>query len=274
MKLFVDTGILDEIKEINSYGILDGVTLNPSLIKKAVGKLKSEGQEINMENYIKNILKTVSGPVSLEVISDIFGKMVDEGRRIFKLFNPIANNVYVKIPISPSFGKNTNNQFDGIKAIQVLSGEGIPINATLVFTPEQALIAAKSGASFVSPFAGRVDDYIRGNNDIKFNKSDYFPEYGIKKGGEIISDNGILSGIDLVGQIVEIFRYYDIETKVLAASIRNPRQVREAALAGADIATIPYSVIKKLLYHYKTSEGMKNFTSDIVTEYANILRND
>ncbi len=275
MRLFIDTGILEEIKEINSYGILDGVTLNPSLIKKAVDNLKDKGKKVNMESYIKEILKTVSGcPVSLEVIGTSYEEMVKEGKKIFDKFNPVAENVYIKVPVNPSFKKKGGNSFDGIRAIKKLSSERIPINCTLVFTPEQALLASKAGAAFVSPFAGRVDDYIRQMSDIEFNKGDYFPEYGLKKGSQTLDDNGILSGIDLVGQITEIFRYYGLETEVLAASIRNPRQVREAALAGADIATVPYKVIKSLLYHHKTVEGIKNFTDDVVEEYENLLRSN
>jgi transaldolase len=180
--------------------------------------------------------------------------------------------VYIKIPVNPSFLEEEGREFEGIQAVKTLSKAGIPVNCTLVFTSEQALLAAKAGATFVSPFAGRIDDYIRTNNNISFKKSDYFPAEGWGRNGEILEDNGIVSGIDLVGQIAEIFSIYDFKTEVLAASIRNPRQVREAALAGADIATLPFSVIMQLLVHYKTQEGMKKFTDDIVPEYADLTR--
>jgi transaldolase len=188
------------------------------------------------------------------------------------MFNPVANNVCIKIPVNPSFPKETGREFEGIKTIKTLSKAGIPVNCTLIFTPEQALLAAKAGASYVSPFAGRIDDYIRNNNNITFKKTDYFPSEGWEKDGEILDDNGIVSGIDLVEQISEIFSIYDISTEIISASIRNQRQVRESAFAGADIATLPYSVIMQLLVHYKTEEGMKKFTDDIVPEYADLTR--
>ena len=155
-----------------------------------------------------------------------------------------------------------------MKAIKALSGGGIPINCTLIFTPEQALLAAKAGAKIVSPFSGRIDDYIRTQNNIPFDKADYFPA----EGKDNLDDNGVVSGIDLVRQIVEIFKKHCIKAEVLAASMRNARQVREAALAGADIATLPFDVIKELLAHYKTREGMRNFTDDAIPEYINLTR--
>jgi len=160
--------------------------------------------------------------------------------------------------------------FDGIKAIRELSREDIPVNCTLIFTPEQALLAAKAGAAYVSPFAGRLDDYIRDNAKMKYDKVAYYPSEGSEKGGRILEDNGVLSGIDLVRQCVHILCQYNMDTQVLAASLRNSRQVREAALVGADIATLPFSVIEKMLCHDKTYEGMKKFTDDIVPEYAKL----
>lgn len=291
MKLFIDTAKLEEIEKANSYGILDGVTINPSLIKKAVDELNAskakeaqqtkmqnaKTQKINLESYIKRILKLVKGPVSLEVIGTDYDEMVQEGKRLFKLFNPIAGNVYIKIPASPAFEENSPTAFDGIKAIKTLSRAKIPINCTLIFTPEQAMLAAKAGAKIVSPFAGRIDDYIREKNGIQFSKEDYFPATGWKKdvagkSSVVLEDNGIVSGIDLVRQCRQIFDLHSIKTEILAASIRNPRQAREAALAGADIATLPFDVLEKLLYHYKTAEGMKNFTNDIVEEYTVVVR--
>ena len=273
IKIFIDSSKLSEINQAYDYGLLDGVTTNPSLIRAAVDDEKIKGGSIDIEDYIKKILLLAKGlPVSLEVIGTDSEKMIYEGRRIYKLFNPIAKNVYVKIPVNPSTGLKSTKNFDGLKAIKTLSGEGIPINCTLIFTPEQALMAAKAGASFVSPFAGRIDDLIRSENNLEFKKTDYFPAYGEEKDGDILEDNGIISGIDLVAQIREIFDNYGIsETKVLAASIRNARQAREAALAGADIATLPMSVIEELLIHPKTIEGMKGFIKDIVPEYRDLL---
>lgn len=276
IKIFIDSSKLSEISQAYDYGLLDGVTTNPSLIRTAVDEEKLKGGSIDIEDYIKKILLLARGlPVSLEVIGTDSEKMIDEGRRIYKLFNPIAENVYVKIPVNPSIEKKSSKNFDGLKAIKTLSGEGIPINCTLIFTPEQALMAAKAGASFVSPFAGRIDDLIRSKNNLEFKKTDYFPAYGVEKDGDILEDNGITSGIDLVAQIREIFDNYGIsETKVLAASIRNARQTREAALAGADIATLPMNVIEELLIHTKTIEGMKGFIKDIIPEYRDLLNRE
>jgi len=131
--------------------------------------------------------------------------------------------------------------------------------------------SAKAGAKYVSPFAGRIDDYIRSENNIAFKKSDYFPMDGWESEDTILEDNGIVSGIDLIDQIVCIFDIYNFKTEVLAASMRNARQVREAALVGAHIATCPYDVIEQLLVHFKSQEGMKKFTDDIVLEYAELI---
>ena len=273
MKIFIDSATFSEIEEAYSCGVLDGITTNPSLIKKAVDDLNAQGEKIDMEDYIKKILLTAKGtPVSLEVTELNYEGMVEQGRGLFKLFNPIANNVYIKIPVNPSFEGEKGKEFEGLKAIAKLSGEGIPINCTLVFTPEQALLAAKAGAKIVSPFAGRIDDYIRKMNGMPFEKSDYFPAEGICEAEEPLEDNGVVSGIDLVQQIVEVLAIHDIQAWVLAASIRNARQAREAALAGADIATLPFSVIKELFVHYKTQDGMKTFTDDIVPSYADLVK--
>ena len=267
MKLFIDSADIDEIKEVLSYGILDGVTTNPSLIKKASEKHKIK----DMEAYIDKLLKVCRGKaVSLEVVGTDHTEMVKEGKKLFKRFNPVAKNVYIKIPVNPCLDLKCGKSNDGVKAISTLTKAGIPINCTLIFTPEQALLAAKAGAKFVSPFAGRIDDYIRETAHIKFDKTDYFPEKGFKKGKKILSDNGIVSGIGLVSEIIQIFDKYKIKSEVLAASIRNPRQFREAAEAGVDIATVPLKVIQNLLTHYKSAEGMRSFTSDIVPEYAKV----
>ena len=273
MEIFIDSADIEEIKEVKSYGILDGVTTNPSLIKKAVEKIKSSGKKIDMESYIKEILKTCKGkPVSLEVIGTNYKEMINEGEILYKKFNPVAKNVYIKIPVNPCMESHCNSGSEGIKAINFLSKNKIPVNCTLIFTPEQALLAGKAGAKIVSPFVGRVDDYIREMNRIKFNKESYFPKEGFKKGKKILEDNGIVSGVDLIKECVKILKKSNIKSKVLAASIRNIRQFREVAKAGADIATVPFGVIKKLLEHHKTVEGMKRFTKDVIPEYAKILK--
>ncbi len=272
MKIFVDSAKIDEIEQAYSYNVADGVTTNPTLLKKAVEKLQKKGEKITIEDYIKKILKIAKGtPVSLEVTDSTADGMINQGKMLYKKFNSIANNVVIKIPVNPSFEEEIGKDFDGINAISSLSKEKIPVNCTLIFTPEQALLAAKAGAKYVSPFAGRIDDYIRSQNNISFKKSDYFPMDGWETDEEILEDNGIVSGIDLIAQIVEIFDIYNFKTEVLAASMRNARQVREAALVGAHIATCPYNVIEELLVHYKSQEGMKKFTDDIVPEYAKLI---
>lgn len=273
MKIFIDSAKLEEIKEAQSSGILEGVTTNPSLIKKTVEELKARGESVNMEEYIKEILLTAKDVrVSLEVTEFLYDKMVYQGKKLFKMFNPIAKNVYIKIPVNPSFNGESNRELEGLRVIKELSKENIPVNCTLIFTPEQALAAAKAGAKIVSPFAGRIDDYIRRENNIAFEKQDYFPAQGQQKEGKLLEDNGIVSGIDLVQKIVQIFQEKSINSEVLAASIRNAIQVREAALAGADIATVPLIVIKEMMNHYKTQEGMKSFTEDAIPEYAKLIK--
>ncbi|MEE9525839.1 MAG: transaldolase family protein [Candidatus Woesearchaeota archaeon] len=273
MKIFIDSAKLDEIEHAYCCGILDGVTTNPSLIKKAVDALKESGKRISVEAYIKKILITAKGtPVSLEVTDFTYDKMVKQGKALFKRFNPVAKNVYIKIPVNPSFEGHEADPFDGIKAIKTLSKARIPINCTLIFTPEQALMAAKAGAKFVSPFAGRIDDAIRTNHGIPFDKTDYFPSYGWHTPHGVLEDNGIISGIELVKQCVDIFKKHNIKAEVLAASIRNARQAREAALVGADIATLPLKTIEELLKHYKTEEGMKKFTADVIPEYVKLTK--
>ena len=273
MKIFVDSAKLDEIEQAYNYGVLDGVTTNPSLLKKAVTDLEKSGKKITIEAYLKKILLQAKGtPVSLEVTEYTYDKMVKQAKKLYKLFNPVAKNVNIKIPINTSFPNEEGNDFEGLKTIKTLSKAGIPVNCTLIFTPEQALLAAKAGATYVSPFAGRIDDYIRLQNKLTFNKSDYFPSEGMVKNDKVLNDNGIVSGIDLVAQIVDIFHIYGFSTEVIAASLRNTRQVREAAIVGADIATVPFSVIKQLLTHFKTKEGMEKFTADVVPEYAELTK--
>ena len=272
MKLFIDSAKITEIQQVLNWGVLGGVTTNPSLIKDAFEEERTKGTMTNLSQYLTTLLTACRGlPVSLEVASTTYEGMVAEGRTLYKQFNRVAKNVLVKIPISPSTAPNDSVVMDGLRAIKTLSGEGIPINCTLIFTPEQALLAARAGAKIVSPFAGRVDDYIRTQKKIKFQKKDYFPPDGMTKKGVVLDDNGIVSGIDLVTQIVALFHLHDIKTEVLAASIRNPRQFREAALSGAQIATVPFEVIKELVQHPKSREGVKKFAEDTIMDYRSLL---
>ena len=209
MQFFLDTGMVDEIKQAIDWGILDGVTTNPSLIAKT-GRPFLE--------VVKEILSLVDGPVSLETVSRDADGMIKEGKMLAEL----GDNVVVKIPMTP----------EGIKAVQVLESEGIPTNVTLIFSPAQALIAAKAGASFVSPFVGRIDD-ISGD------------------------------GMKLIREIKQIFDNYGIEdTQIIVASVRHPMHVVEAALIGADICTMPFEVMKKLFHHPLTDKGIELFLKD------------
>ncbi len=273
MKVFIDTANINEIKEAFSWGIVDGITTNPSLIKKAIEYYKEKGKNISMEDYIKDLLAAAGEghPVSLEVISNTEDAMYREGKLLFEKFNSVAENVVIKIPINPETSENGTRQFDGLKTIKKLSLQGIPVNCTLIMSSTQALLAAKAGARYVSPFAGRIDDYLRSQNNISFAKSDYYPEDGLVVGDNILQDKGIVSGVHLVKSIVDIFKNYHFKTEVLAASIRNATQVRELAEIGVDVATIPFHVLKEMVCHYKTGEGMKKFENDTVEEYRKIF---
>lgn len=209
MKIFLDTANLDEIKEANSWGIVDGVTTNPSLIAKETGQ--------KFEVIAKKICAMVKGPVSLEVISLDAQGMIKEARILSK----IAKNVAVKIPMT----------IEGLKAVQVLVKENIKTNVTLVFSVNQAFLAAKAGATFVSPFLGRLDDI----------------------GHE---------GMDLIAEIMQIYENYGFETQVIAASLRHPKHVKDSALLGCHIATVPFGVLKKMYEHPKTDEGLESFLKD------------
>ncbi|KAA0009705.1 transaldolase [Thermoplasmatales archaeon ex4484_30] len=288
MKIFIDTADIEEIKEAKKWGILDGVTTNPSLIKKAVEKFEERG--ISMEEYIKEICRIVDGPVSLEVKALDADEMIKEAEILYDKFNDVNNNVVIKIPINTAMSKE-DKIFEGIEAIKELNNRDIPTNATLVMTPTQALLAAKAGATYVSPFLGRIDDYIRSKLGIKFGKWDLFRGKIVKKieekkqeekKGEMpllysemasveYGDNGIYDGIEMVESIVKIYRAYGFKTKIIAASVRNVYQVRKVAEMGVDIATIPFNVIKEMICHYKTMEGMKKFTEDVVEEYKRIF---
>jgi transaldolase len=208
MQFFLDTANIDQIKEAASWGILDGVTTNPSLLSKEEGKF---------EDIIKEICRIVPGPVSVECVSTKAAEIIAEARELSKL----ADNVVIKIPIF----------LDGLKATKVISEEGLQVNTTLVFSPNQALLAAKAGARYVSPFIGRLDDITH-------------------------------DGMELVEQILVILDTYGFNTEVIAASIRHPRHVIEAAMMGADIATIPFGVLDKLLKHPLTDLGMDKFLAD------------
>jgi transaldolase len=208
MKIFIDTANLEQIKEVNSWGILDGVTTNPTLVAK-------EG--CDFRGRIEDICKVVDGPISAEAVSMDAEGMVKEARELSKMHK----NIIVKIPMTS----------EGLKAVKILSREGIKTNVTLVFSPNQALLAAKAGATYVSPFVGRLDD---------------------------ISHDGMA----LVKDIVTIYRNYGFKTQVIAASIRHPVHVTEAALAGAHVATVPYDILKKMLKHNLTDEGIEKFLKD------------
>ena len=208
MKIFLDTANIDEIKEGASWGIVDGVTTNPSLIAK---------EKRDFKQVVKEICDIVDGPISAEVISEDSEGMINEAKELVK----IHKNIVIKIPMT----------VEGLKAVSKLSKEGIKTNVTLIFSPNQALLAAKAGATYVSPFLGRLDDV----------------------GSQ---------GMDLVRTIVEIFLNYDYDTEVIAASIRHPLHVADAALAGAHIATIPMKVLQQMVKHPLTDKGIESFMND------------
>ena len=267
MKLFLDSANLNEINEAFSWGVVEGVTTNPSLLKIA---FKNEKKE-DLELYIRSILKTAKPfPVSLEVSKTTTDEVVAEARALYRMFNHTARNVCIKIPICLS--SDEDSLFSGLKAISEVSKMKIPVNATLIFTPEQALLAAKAGAKYISPFAGRIDDYLRDSANLKYDKKDYYPRDGLEHKGNVLNDKGILSGVDLVRRCALIIKKHDLKAEVIAASIRSARQARECAEVGANIATLPFSVIKDLLVHEKTFEGVKKFTEDTVKEYEDLTK--
>ena len=208
MELFIDTAEIEEIKSLNVTGLIDGVTTNPSLIAKS-GR--------NILETIEEICNEVSGPVSAEVTATDFDNMILEGRKL----SSIAQNVAIKVPLT----------FDGLRACKVFSDEGIMVNVTLWFSPAQALLAAKAGASFISPFIGRLDDI--GSN-----------------------------GLNLISEITEIYSIYDFDTKVLAASIRSVQDIIDSAKMGADVATIPPKFLKAMYNHPLTDKGLADFLAD------------
>jgi len=209
MKFFIDTADLDEIRDAQAMGLLDGVTTNPSLMKKAGGS--------DFHAHVVRICEIVDGDVSAEVTATDYDGIMSEAHVLAALHEQVV----VKVPLIP----------EGIRAIRSLSAEGIRTNCTLCFSPTQALIAAKAGATYISPFVGRLDDIST-------------------------------SGMELIEQIVQIYSNYGYETQVLAASIRHPIHVVESALAGADVATIPYSVLMQLMKHPLTDLGLQKFLAD------------
>lgn len=217
MKFFVDTAVVAEIKELNDYGLLDGVTTNPSLIAKSGRDFKE---------VIAEISAIVEGPVSAEVASVEFEGMVAEGEHLAA----IAPNVVVKLPLT----------LNGLKACRYFAANGIRTNVTLCFSANQALLAAKTGATYVSPFLGRLDDIN-------------------------------LDGMQLIRDIRQIYNNYRFETQILAASIRNANHVKDAALAGADVATVPAAVIKGLAAHVLTDKGLDQFVKDWAATGQSIL---
>jgi transaldolase len=225
MKIFLDSADIKEIREANTMGLIDGVTTNPTLLAKAVAE---QGGKVNMKEYIEQIVKEVQGPISLETTGNDAKTMVKQGKILAKF----GQNVIVKVPLF----------IEGLKAVKELNREGIKCNVTLCFTLSQALLAAKAGAAFVSPFVGRLDDI---NQD----------------------------GMQLIEEIVQIYDNYEFKTEIIAASIRHPVHVLQSALVGAHIVTVPLSVIKKLSLHPKTDEGQKNFLNDAskVPEYIKLL---
>lgn len=261
MKIFLDTAKLDEIKKVRH--VIDGVTTNPSLMNKAVEELRQQGKNVNLEGYVKKVLKLVNGPVSLEVRSLKAEDMVAEAKSLYKKYNKINGNVVIKIPVSTF--TSSILQFEGLKAIKELKGE-VPTNATLVMSLSQAVLAAKAGATYASPFVGRVDDYIRKKLGIDGGRDDYLDAKLVRK---ILAERqqgfyteGIYSGVDLTKRIIWAYKKYSFETLVIGASIRNRRHAEELALAGIDIVTVPYNVLLEMDVHDKTIEGVKKFGED------------
>lgn len=209
MKFFLDTANLKEIEEASSWGLLDGITTNPTLLSR-------EGK-VSPEKHLKAIAGLVNGPVSMEVVSVESKGMIEEGKRYAKW----AKNIVVKVPMTK----------EGLKAVVALKKLGIPTNVTLVFSANQALLAAKAGASYVSPFVGRLDDM-----------------------GE--------DGMTLISEIMDIFNNYGFDAEVIVASVRHPKHVKESALLGADICTVPFTVYEKLFAHPLTDKGLETFLKD------------
>ncbi|MDG7049054.1 MAG: transaldolase [Nitrososphaerota archaeon] len=261
MQIFIDSGDIDEIREAMSWGVVDGVTTNPSLVRAASLKRGI----VDLKEYLSEICNVAGRgrPVSLEVMGTNCEQMVKEAKIIYDKFNTVAKNVVVKIPVTTKGIEE--DEFEGIKAIRQLDSRGIPVNATLIMTPMQAMLAAKAGAKYVSPFLGRIDDYVRQKSGINFKKEDYFDTTTLRRNANddaLNFNEGILSGIELLLRIRKSFANYNIKAKVIAASIRNTRQAEESMEAGAEIITAPYEVIKNMTLHTKSEEGIKLFVED------------
>jgi transaldolase len=220
MKLFLDTAEIDEIRTVNTWGVLDGVTTNPTLFSKIKGK--------TYEEVLQEICGITKGPVSAEVVADDVEGMLKEGRHYAKL----ADNIYVKVPMSEN----------GLAAMARFKAEGIKTNCTLIFSANQGLLAAKAGASLLSPFVGRLDDINE-------------------------------EGMTVIRELVEIVTIHELETEVLTASVRHPRHVTEAALAGSHIATLPFKVFQQMVRHPLTDKGIVQFKSDWETARAAMAAN-
>jgi transaldolase len=208
LKLFIDTANLDEIREISSWGVLDGVTTNPTILSR---------EKMDYRTLIEAILKLVDGPISVEAVNEKAEKIIEEA----KMLSKISENIVVKIPVTP----------EGLAATKVLSKEGVKVNMTLVFSVNQSILAAKAGATYASPFLGRLDD--------------------------IGSD-----GMTLLSDMVIVYQNYGFKTQIIAASIRSPQHVVDAALIGADVCTIPYKVFTQMVKHPLTDKGIERFLND------------
>lgn len=285
MKIFLDTADFNEIEQVKH--VIDGLTTNPSLMNKAVESLRGKGENINLEDYIRKILKAVKGPVSLEVNSAKYEAIVEEAKLLHNKYNKVNRNVVIKIPVSTFTGEDSATQFESLMAIRKLKGK-IPTNATLVMSVSQAVLAAKAGATYVSPFVGRIDDGLKKKIGIPPDRDGYLDAellediaeelveksinhkttsigsvYGVaERKHNKFHDDGIYSGVDLTEKIISVYDNYGFKTKIIAASIRNKRQVEELAVAGVDIVTVPFSVLLEMEAHYKTKEGVKKFRED------------
>jgi transaldolase len=273
MKVFLDSAKLSEIEKAHSCGVLDGVTTNPTSIKNAMEDLKERGESLNIWEYTDRILMSSAGiPVILGVTESSYEGIANQGSALYYLFNPVAGNVYIKVPVNPSFEGECGRDLEGAAAIKTLSAAGIPVTATFIFTPEQALMAAKAGAKIVCLHAGKLDDHILARHDIIPNAAGCLPAEGLKTQTGVLDDNGIVSGVDLVKTTAALFKRYNLETQIMAASVRSVRQAREVALAGADIATLPLNLIESIMAHPKTREGMELFKQGILQEYADLTK--
>ncbi|MGC9178068.1 MAG: transaldolase family protein [Conexivisphaera sp.] len=268
MRVFLDSGDIDEIREAISWGVVDGVTTNPTLMREALSR--RGGADI--AGYVEEVLRAAGPgrPVSLEVMSTRAEDMVREGMTLYERFNPIAGNVVVKVPVNTRGIEE--GDAEGLRAMRELSSSGVPVNATLIMTPAQAALAAAAGARYVSPFLGRVDDYVRAALGIPFSKGDHLNIESLRawlgrraaEGDRTAMDvnSGILGGAELVRAVRRIFEAQGLRSEIIAASIRNPRQAEEALEAGAHVITVPMGVLRGMMRHPKTEEGVRIFAED------------